>query len=294
MKVIIDNVTSHTAKLTKNFLDVEGLELLPHPPYSPDLAPCDFWLSPKLKIYLQRKDFNTLQALSMGLYFKSIPEEEYSNVSTIPSILPSNLEGIYSKESIIFLSLNRFECKKNISLAIRAFDLLSPQSHSTLSLTHDQWARCVLVIAGGYDERVSENIRYYSELSHLSVTLGLDAKVYFLRSISSDVKLFLLANSFALLYTPEFEHFGIVPIEAMYMNLPVIAHNSGGPKETIISGKTGILCESGHFEFAQAMRDLIFDKERTEKKYSFGSNGRLHVLENFSFDAFAYQLDKLI
>ncbi|KAI6656093.1 Transposase [Oopsacas minuta] len=82
MKILIDNASSHTAKLTKNFLDVEGLELLHHPPYSPDLAPCDFWLFSKLEIYLHGKDFNTLQALGTGLYqyFKSIPEEEYRNV----------------------------------------------------------------------------------------------------------------------------------------------------------------------------------------------------------------------
>ncbi|KAI6647105.1 Transposase [Oopsacas minuta] len=78
MKNLIDNASSNTAKFTKNFLDVEGLELLPHPPYSPDLAPCDFWLFPKFKIYLQGKDYNTLQALGTGLYqyFKSIPEED--------------------------------------------------------------------------------------------------------------------------------------------------------------------------------------------------------------------------
>ena len=26
-----------------------GIETVPHPPYSPDLAPCDFWLFPKLR-----------------------------------------------------------------------------------------------------------------------------------------------------------------------------------------------------------------------------------------------------
>ena len=26
-----------------------GIKILPHPPYSPDLAPCDFWLFPKLR-----------------------------------------------------------------------------------------------------------------------------------------------------------------------------------------------------------------------------------------------------
>ena len=26
-----------------------GIKTVPHPPYSPDLAPCDFWLIPKLR-----------------------------------------------------------------------------------------------------------------------------------------------------------------------------------------------------------------------------------------------------
>ena len=26
-----------------------GIKTVPHPPYSPDVAPCDFWLFPKLK-----------------------------------------------------------------------------------------------------------------------------------------------------------------------------------------------------------------------------------------------------
>ena len=26
-----------------------GIKTLPHPPYSPDLAPCNFWLFPKLR-----------------------------------------------------------------------------------------------------------------------------------------------------------------------------------------------------------------------------------------------------
>ena len=26
-----------------------GFKIVPHPPFSPDLAPCDFWLFPKLR-----------------------------------------------------------------------------------------------------------------------------------------------------------------------------------------------------------------------------------------------------
>ena len=28
-----------------------GISIVPHPPYRPDLAPCDFWLFPKLRGY---------------------------------------------------------------------------------------------------------------------------------------------------------------------------------------------------------------------------------------------------
>jgi len=42
-----------------------------------------------------------------------------------------------------------------------------------------------------------------------------------------------MKNMIALIYTPTNEHFGIVPLEAMYMEKPVIACNSGGPTETI-------------------------------------------------------------
>lgn len=57
--------------------------------------------------------------------------------------------------------------------------------------------------------------------------------IVFLCSFSDEEKVFLLKNSTCLLYTPSNEHFGIVPIEAMFMKLPVIAVNSGGPLETI-------------------------------------------------------------
>lgn len=52
-----DNAPAHRAALTTAFLDGSGIKLLQHPPYSPDLAPCDFWLFPKIKEKLKRKEF---------------------------------------------------------------------------------------------------------------------------------------------------------------------------------------------------------------------------------------------
>ena len=54
-----DNAPSHTAGKTMTFIQRNNIELLPHPPYSPDLAPCDFFLFPKLKEILRGKSYKT-------------------------------------------------------------------------------------------------------------------------------------------------------------------------------------------------------------------------------------------
>jgi hypothetical protein len=35
------------------------MSVIPHPPYSPDLAPCDFFLLPKIKLKLKGRRFDT-------------------------------------------------------------------------------------------------------------------------------------------------------------------------------------------------------------------------------------------
>ncbi|GFR67681.1 transposase [Elysia marginata] len=54
-----DNARPHTSLETRTALDRLGLRTLPHPPYSPDLAPSDFFLFPKLKDYLKGNRYET-------------------------------------------------------------------------------------------------------------------------------------------------------------------------------------------------------------------------------------------
>ena len=42
-----DNAPAHTALSVRQFWTKTGMTPLPHPPYSPDLAPCDFFCSPE-------------------------------------------------------------------------------------------------------------------------------------------------------------------------------------------------------------------------------------------------------
>ena len=48
-----DNAPAHTALSIREFLAKKNIPVLPHPPYSPDLVPCDFYLFSKLKFKLK-------------------------------------------------------------------------------------------------------------------------------------------------------------------------------------------------------------------------------------------------
>jgi transposase len=44
-----DDAPSQTTLVTREFLAKNKITTMGHPPYSPDLAPCDFYLFPKVK-----------------------------------------------------------------------------------------------------------------------------------------------------------------------------------------------------------------------------------------------------
>lgn len=52
-----DNAPAHKAAVAMTAIQETGFELLEHPPYSPDLAPSDFYLFPRLKEHLRGTKF---------------------------------------------------------------------------------------------------------------------------------------------------------------------------------------------------------------------------------------------
>lgn len=185
----------------------------------------------------------------------------------------------------LFLSINRFERKKNLPLAIEAFaKFLSGLSPEERCLAH-------LAVAGGYDERVMENKEHYLELRTLVEKLQIGDRVTFVRSFTDGQKISLLRASRAMVYTPSNEHFGICPLEGMYTRLPVIAVSSGGPLETVVDEVTGFLCEPTPEAFSRAMARVYAGREETS---AMGEAGRRHVVENFSFVAFTRKLNGIV
>nr|CAD7458406.1 unnamed protein product [Timema tahoe] len=224
-------------------------------------------------------------------HIKARPEVLYPSINTDffeeSNPLPLNevLKRDLLKGSFVFLSINRYERKKNLSLALDALYILKEK------LTAEYWDRIHLVMAGGYDSRVTENVEHYTELVDHAKDLELSDKVTFLKSLSDIHKVSLLSNCNCLIYTPPNEHFGIVPLEAMYFGKPVIAVNSGGPTETILDGKTGLLCESTAEAFASAMMRFVVDENLCA---NYGKAGQRRMKEMFSFKAFAEHLDSVV
>lgn len=68
-----DNASSHTSALTRAYLENEKIDLMDHPPYSPDLAPCDFYLFPNVKKKLRGKRFSSAE-VAVEAYEKEVAQ----------------------------------------------------------------------------------------------------------------------------------------------------------------------------------------------------------------------------
>jgi glycosyltransferase involved in cell wall biosynthesis len=138
-----------------------------------------------------------------------------------------------------------------------------------------------LTIAGFVDEKSRP---YIARLRDRASGLG---QIQFVES-PSDQDLFNLYRScFAVIYTPLNEDWGLVPIEAMAFEKPVIAVNRGGPLETVRHGETGYLVNPDPKAFSAAMETLADNPELVRR---MGEAGRQHV-GRFEWKHFCGALD---
>ncbi|KIX00042.1 uncharacterized protein Z518_10969 [Rhinocladiella mackenziei CBS 650.93] len=227
---------------------------------------------------------------SLGVIYPCVNVEEKGRQDEIDQ------KPLWDGQFKILLSINRFERKKDIGLALQAYRELSDADREATRL----------IIAGGYDQRVGENVQYHKDLVDMAEGLGLSSataktvptalaipnhiQVLFLLSVPGPFKATLLKNARLLLYTPTNEHFGIVPVEAMHYGLPVLASNTGGPLETVVEGKTGWLRDVSKVdEWAAIMRKVLHELDSAELK-KIGQNGRERVREQFTRSTMASKL----
>ena len=67
-----DGASCHLSRETQAALQALGIRTVVHPPYSPDMAPCDFFLLPFLKYEMRGIKFDTPEVLQTFLVEKLI------------------------------------------------------------------------------------------------------------------------------------------------------------------------------------------------------------------------------
>ena len=80
-----DNAPVHNSILVTDYLTKMGIKTVPQPPYSPDLAPCDFWLFPKLKEKLR------------GCCYETIEEMKEAVMKVIDTLTQEDFNGAFQK-----------------------------------------------------------------------------------------------------------------------------------------------------------------------------------------------------
>lgn len=110
--------------------------------------------------------------------------------------------------------------------------------------------------------------------------------IEFLGALSDDDLRVYYQKAKALIF-PQEEDFGIVPLEAMASGRPVIAYGSGGAKETIIDGVTGLFFDS-------QTKESLLDAVLRFEKFSFDKKKIREHSEKFNKDIFIKNIKKVI
>jgi glycosyltransferase involved in cell wall biosynthesis len=138
----------------------------------------------------------------------------------------------------------------------------------------------VYMIVGDGDDR--------KRLEDLVRENGLSDRVIFTGVVSDEELIGFYKGCDIFLMPSRQEGFGIVFLEAMAFEKPVIGGNHGGTPEVIVDNETGFLVEHGDVNaLADRIIRLLLDRELCKR---MGQAGRRRVEEFYTFDPFRKRL----
>ncbi|MFA6241342.1 MAG: N-acetyl-alpha-D-glucosaminyl L-malate synthase BshA [Candidatus Hydrogenedentales bacterium] len=173
------------------------------------------------------------------------------------------------KDEKIVMHISNFRPVKRVTDVVRVFKKVSDRVPARL------------VMVGDGPERLSA--------VGVARQLGIADKVRFLGNHENIETLIPCAD--LIIQPSEHESFGLVPLEGMACEVPVIGTESGGVCEVIVNGETGYLCEVGDIESMAARAiEILTD---TEKAREMGKRGRERVITHFGKDQIVSQYEDM-
>jgi glycosyltransferase involved in cell wall biosynthesis len=119
---------------------------------------------------------------------------------------------------------------------------------------------------------IASNFQNLPERAYLeTLAARLSVQVKFLGNISDDDLVRLYNTAAVAVYTPLREPFGLVPLEAMACETPVVTIREGGMQETILEGETGFMVGKSATELAEK---IIYLLDNPQAANELGKNGR--------------------
>jgi len=232
--------------------------------------------------YFQRNDRYNITQADLVCCNSSYEREEIYKTYTISAKV--NYLGVdvqkfkprdILKENLV-LSIGHVEPRKAHDFVILALAALPRQIRPKLSVIYPPLTKDATI---GIEHK-----RYLEQLADDN-----DVEVLFFEGVSEE-ELVLFYNK-AKLTTCAFisEPFGLVPLESMACQTPVIAIGEGGLKESVIHNQTGILTKRDIIEFSRAIEYLL---KNEEIRIKMGRFCRRYVLENWTWEKSAGELEK--
>lgn len=174
-----------------------------------------------------------------------------------------------------FLVHGRIMWTKNIELAIRAFMEFKQKYPSS--------ARFSLVIAGMVDRKSQQYLQLLKRIA------GKRNFIRFVVNPSDSMLEHLITDCYCGVLSAFNEDWGLSVLECNERAKPVIAVNRGGPLESVIHAKTGLLVEPNVNAFSQA-----FDRTASHPKLvrNMGKQARIYV-KQYDTAAFVDHIDRL-
>ena len=184
------------------------------------------------------------------------------NPQNVPDDLRNEL-GL-KKENIVIGSIGVIEKDKGHRYLVEAIARLKAEGITNVI--------CVICGTGPEESDLKEFVR----------AKGLDSEILFL-GFRDDIPKVLKVLDILALMSLTIESFSMAAVEAMAMEVPVIATNIGGVPEVIDDGKTGIIIPPGNVDaLCEAIKYLI---QNPGVRFRMGQNGRLRVLDRFTIES---------
>ena len=92
-----DSVPAHASCLTQRFLAKHQVTHMTQSPYSPDLAPCAFWLFPKLKSPLKGKRFQNINEIQENMIGQLMAIDRTAWGPNVPTLKGTEVSLSYVK-----------------------------------------------------------------------------------------------------------------------------------------------------------------------------------------------------